>query len=129
MKLVITRDIANVAKLNITPDEKQAFDFPQKSPLNANKTPKHLHKGTRITIGSTEKAEDLTPEEKEKVLWLHHSKAIVPADDKAVARIDKEVSVDIARQAVESKPKPSMEEAIAAAVATALAAAGIVKAK
>ena len=122
MKLVVTRDIANVAKLNITPDKDQVHTFPVESPKHANGTPKHLHRGTRITIGSSEKAEDLAPEEKEKVLWLASSKAVVTADDKSVARIDKEVKTDIERHKRESIVPISQEELIAKAVAKEVAA-------
>ena len=122
MKLVLTRDIANVPKLNLTPDKDQVHTFPVESPKHVNGTPKHLHKGTRVTIGMSEKADDLAPEEKEKILWLNNSKAIVPADDKAVARIDKEVKVDIERHKKESAASVSQEELIAKAVAKEVAA-------
>ena len=127
MKLVITRDLANVAKLSLTPDKDQVHKFNIESPIGANKLPKHLHKGTRVTIGASEKADELTPEEQEKVLWLHHSKAIIPVGDKAVERIDREVRLELAKELKESVKQPNMAEMIAAAVATALADAGLVK--
>ena len=127
MKLVITRDLANVAKLSLTPDKEQVHKFNIESPIGANKLPKHLHKGTRVTIGTSEKADELSPEEQEKILWLHNSKAIVPVADKSVERIDREVKLEIEKEAKQSVKQPNMAEMIAAAVATALAEAGLVK--
>lgn len=126
MKLVASRDILNVSKLNITPDTTQVHDFPVKSSLDKQGKPKSILKGTRFSIGTAEKSDELAADEKEKVLWLHHSKAAVLASDKAVERIDREVKLDIAKHEKDSAAKMSMEELIAAAVAKALAAAGMV---
>lgn len=120
MKLVAARDIRNVAKLAIKPDAEQVHTFPEK---HAD----HIPAGTRFTIGDSEKATELSPADQEKILWLHHSKAAVQASDKSVEGIDKRVKLDLSKRAEENKPKPSMEELIASAVAKALAAAGVVK--
>jgi hypothetical protein len=115
MKLVATRDIFNVPKLNIRPDSTQVHAFP-KGKTHA----KAILKGMRFSIGSGEKGEDLLPEEKDKVLWLHHSKAIVAADDKAVERIDREVKADLERDAREATPAASVDDLIAKGIAAAL---------
>ena len=115
MKFVASRDIYNVPKLNIKPDSTQVHAFP-KEKAHA----KAIRRGTRFSIGTGEKAEDLLPEEKDKVLWLHHSKAIVPADDKSVERIDREVKVELERDARENTPQASVDDLIAKGIAAAL---------
>lgn len=122
MKLVAARDIYNVSKLSLTADTKQEHEFPVKHA-------KVILKGTRFSVGTSEASAELNDADKEKVLWLHHSKAAVVATDKSVERIDREVTEDIARQKREQVAKPSMEELIAGAVASALVAAGVIKAK
>jgi hypothetical protein len=113
MKFVASRDIYNVPKLNLTPDKEQKHSFTRKHA-------KFIARGTRFSIGTGEKADDLAPEEKDKVLWLHHSKAIVPADDKSVEKIDREVAAEIAREAKENVPAPSVDDLISKGIAAAL---------
>lgn len=115
MKFVAARDIYNVPKLNITPDKTQVHTFPTE-----RSHAKCIRRGTRFSIGESEKQDELAPEEKEKILWLHHSKAIIPAGDKAVERIDREVKSDLAREAREATPAASVDDLIAKGIAAAL---------
>jgi hypothetical protein len=70
-----------------------------------------------------------------KVLWLAHPntplaarQAVELSDAKLVAKIDGEVKAELSAFVEANKPKPTMEELIAGAVASALAAAGVIKA-
>lgn len=126
MKLVITRDLLKVKMLAnvkvLTGKDEGGKDFQVHSYPDFMKHGNLLNKGTRVQIGTSEKSEELQDDEKQSVLWLNSSKAIVPIADKAVERIDREVKLEIEKATKERMPVKSMEEMIAAAVATAVAA-------
>lgn len=132
MKFVAAHDLLNVKNLSITPDSTQVHSWPA-----GMKHANLINKGTRFSIGTSDKADDLTQDEKVKANWLirGHPKSVqaVAADDKAVARIDTEVRQDIKKFNEMNKPAPDMASVIAAAVAAALPGAlvdaGLVKAK
>jgi len=133
MELVITRDLHYVSRLSLvkplTGLDEDKKPYQQHTYPDFMVHPKLLNKGLRVQVGTSEKQDELSDAEKETVLWLHHSKAIVPLSDKSVERVDREVKADIAKQIKEREPVRSMEETIAAAVATALVAAGVIPAK
>lgn len=144
MKFVAAHDLLNVKGLSIMPDTTQPFEWPDgmHNWPDKKKMPGMINKGMRFSIGTSEKQEDLAPDEKAKILWLvkGHARSVqaVAADDKAVARIDREVKEGIAKyQAEIAAAKPmSMPEMISQAAAQAaamvvktLTEAGVIKAK
>jgi len=89
MKLVTKRDFANVPRLGLTIDPK----------VPGFKHPNHVHKGYRFEIGTAEKFDDLSDDDKKLVAELMVSQATVAAADTAeVAKIDAEVATDRERE-------------------------------
>ena len=130
MKFVANLTFYNGPQLKIVLDKDQPIEVPEKyAHDNA------IHKGARFSIGTSEKAEELSQEERLKVLWLANpsiaitGRCAVQATDKAVARIDREAKEEWAKRIKEDAPVPSMEALVGAAVAKALVAAGVVPVK
>ena len=121
MKLIATKDFFNarVLGLTIAPTEPGFQDA------------QHVHKGLRFTYGKSEDYDGLLNAEKEVVMQLVAAKAIIydlPANTAKIKRLDEQVAIERAAKAKDNAKKPSMEELIAGAVATALAQAGVIKA-
>lgn len=152
MKFVAAHDLYNNKNLSLMPDKDQVHTWPdgmQHWPAknkdgtpDRSKPPGIINKGMRFSIGTSDKADDLTQDEKVKANWLirGHPRSVqaVAADDKAVERIDREVKADIKKYTteIESSKPLSMVEIIAQASANAagmvikqLTDAGVIKAK
>ena len=137
MDFVANRNILNGPQLNLTvlsPDKQPHW---AKYPEAWKRDKLYIHKGMRFSIGTAQTAEELKGNEADarKVLWVAHPNTPLPArqavpllEAKLVEKIDKETAAELETLAKVSKPQPSMEEAIASAVASALVAAGVIKA-
>ena len=122
MKFVARKDFANVPSLKL-PLTKSTPGFVHEL---------HVHKGHRFEVGKAETLE-LEDNQSNKVIiaQLIVSKSAVIDNEKnkpLIAKIDAEVAAE-RKQAESAKSMPSMPELIAAAVAGALAEAGLVKVK
>lgn len=116
MKLVAKNDFFNSPSLGITVDKKDKL-FRHEN---------HVHKGARFEIGSAEHFKDLKPDEKENVgRLLAHGCAVMNSEENdkngVIETIDAEAKAEFAAHKAALAPRPSLAEAVASAVAEALA--------
>lgn len=122
MKFVAAKDFHNSKALGINLDPKAA----------GFRHPNHIHKGARFALGTSESYKELSPLQQEQAgTLLKHNCAVIDSKENAengvIKGIDDEAKREIAAYDTALKPAPSIAELVAAAVAGALAEAGLIK--
>ena|SRR5581483_11579708 len=124
MKLIAAKDFYNSKSLGITIDPKDKLF------RHAN----HVHKGARFSIGTSDNFKDLDAITQERVGTLLKYGCVVLVNQEnesngVIDTIEKEAKAEFEAHKQVLEPRQTMAELIAAAVATALAEAGVIKAK
>ncbi len=89
MKLIATKDFANVGDLKDYIDEKE---------LKVH--PRHVHKGHVFAVGSSDKLKDCTKKEQQLIAQLYVSGSVGDAGDaKVVKSVQDEIAADKRREA------------------------------